>query len=455
MARLIEPVAEATCEAAPSETMPPSNPKQPPSKAADGAAGKAQDRAPRIGEVLAENYRLVREIGRGAMGAVYLAEDLALERQVAVKVLLPEHAVHPGQAALFRREARLLAAVRHENVVHVHTLGEHRTIPYMVMEYIVGPTLAYYLVQAVRVHDAIPLDLAVSLALQLCRAVQVVHAAGIIHRDIKPANVMVAPGPRAILMDFGLAKSTDSRGSGTHIIGTPDYLAPEQIRQRPRSPEEARRCDVYALGMSIYELIAGKLPFPSGEVADVLRKHQEEDPMPPSVFRPDLPEVLDRAILKGIARDPNARFQTCDELMAALIGAHRQTLRKAPQRVLVADEDPLVLDQLRSCVEAAAPDAEVVMVSDGEQVVQEAEKLSVGLVIMDLSLPRLNAVEVCATLRGMPATQNLPVVVLSTRSSRGDRALLRQFGVRAVVQKSLGLDGLTSIVRAVINERPI
>ncbi len=217
----MEPVAEATCEADPSETMPPSNPKQPPTKAADGAAGKAQDRAPRIGEVLAENYRLVREIGRGAMGAVYLAEDLALERQVAVKVLLPEHAVHPGQAALFRREARLLAAVRHENVVHVHTLGEHRGIPYMVMEYIVGPTLAYYLVQAVRVHDAIPLDLAISLALQLCRAVQVVHAAGIIHRDIKPANVMVAPGPRAILMDFGLAKSTDSRGSGTHIIGTP------------------------------------------------------------------------------------------------------------------------------------------------------------------------------------------------------------------------------------------
>ena len=179
----MEPVAEATCEADPSETMPPSNPKQPPTKAADGAAGKAQDRAPRIGEVLAENYRLVREIGRGAMGAVYLAEDLALERQVAVKVLLPEHAVHPGQAALFRREARLLAAVRHENVVHVHTLGEHRGIPYMVMEYIVGPTLAYYLVQAVRVHDAIPLDLAISLALQLCRAVQVVHAAGIIHRD--------------------------------------------------------------------------------------------------------------------------------------------------------------------------------------------------------------------------------------------------------------------------------
>ena len=176
------PVAVATCSAARKQTMPPSNPKQPPAKTADGAAGKAQDRAPRIGEVLADNYRLVREIGRGAMGAVYLAEDLALERQVAVKVLLPEHAVHPGQAALFRREARLLAAVRHENVVHVHTLGEHRNIPYMVMEYIVGPTLAYYLVQAVRVHDAIPLDLAISLALQLCRAVQVVHAAGIIHR---------------------------------------------------------------------------------------------------------------------------------------------------------------------------------------------------------------------------------------------------------------------------------
>ncbi len=434
--------------------MPPSNPKQA-GKAADSAVSKAADRAPRLGEVLADNYRLVRELGRGAMGAVYLAEDLALERQVAVKVLLPEHAVHPGQAALFRREARLLAAVRHENVVHVHALGEHRSVPFMVMEYIVGPTLAYYLVQAVRVHDAIPLDLAVGLALQLCRAVQVVHAAGIIHRDIKPANVMVAPGPRAILMDFGLAKSTDSRGSGTHIIGTPDYLAPEQIKHRPRTPEEARRCDVYALGMSIYELMAGKLPFPSGEVADVLRKHQEEDPMPPSIFRPDLPEVFDQAVLRAVARDPNQRFQSCDDLMAALIAAHRKTLRKTPQRVLVADEDPLVLDQLRMCVEAAAPDAEVVMVTDGEQVVQEAQRQTMGLIIMDLALPKLNGVEVCATLRGQESTADLPVVVLSTRSTRGDRALLRQLGVRAVVQKSLGLDGLTSIVRAVISERPV
>jgi CheY-like chemotaxis protein len=266
---------------------------------------------------------------------------------------------------------------------------------------------------------------------------------------------MVAPGPRAILMDFGLAKSTDSRGSGTHIIGTPDYLAPEQIRQRPRTPEEARRCDVYALGMSIYELIAGKLPFPSGEVADVLRKHQEEDPMPPSVFRPDLPEVFDKSILKAVARDPNSRFQTCDELMAALIAAHRKTLRRPPQRVLVADEDPLVLDQLRMCVEAAAPDADVVMVTDGDQVLEEAQRQPLGLIIMDLALPRLNGVEVCATLRGGEATGDVPIVVLSQRSTRGDRALLRQLGVRAVVQKSLGLDGLTSIVRAVISERPL
>jgi serine/threonine-protein kinase len=256
-------------------------------------------------------------------------------------------------------------------------------------------------------------------------------------------------------MDFGLAKSTDSRGSGTHIIGTPDYLAPEQIKHRPRTPEEARRCDVYALGMSIYELMAGKLPFPSGEVADVLRKHQEEDPMPPSIFRPDLPEVFDQAVLRAVARDPNQRFQSCDDLMAALIAAHRKTLRKTPQRVLVADEDPLVLDQLRMCVEAAAPDAEVVMVTDGEQVVQEAQRQTMGLIIMDLALPKLNGVEVCATLRGQESTADLPVVVLSTRSTRGDRALLRQLGVRAVVQKSLGLDGLTSIVRAVISERPV
>jgi two-component system KDP operon response regulator KdpE len=141
--------------------------------------------------------------------------------------------------------------------------------------------------------------------------------------------------------------------------------------------------------------------------------------------------------------------------MAALIAAHRKTLRRPPQRVLVADEDPLVLDQLRMCVEAAAPDADVVMVTDGDQVLEEAQRQPLGLIIMDLALPRLNGVEVCATLRGGEATGDVPIVVLSQRSTRGDRALLRQLGVRAVVQKSLGLDGLTSIVRAVISERPL
>ncbi|MCS6914754.1 MAG: serine/threonine-protein kinase [Myxococcales bacterium] len=407
---------------------------------------------PRIGDVLEEKYRLTRELGRGAMGAVYLADDLSLERQVAVKVLLPEHAVHPGQAALFRREARLLAAVQHENVVRVHALGEHRGAPFLVMEYITGPTLANYLVRTVRTQDAVPLDIATSLSLQLCRAVQIVHAAGIIHRDIKPANVMVAQGPRAILMDFGLAKSTDSRGSGTHIIGTPDYLAPELIRQRPRTPDEARRCDVYSLGMTIYELMAGKLPFPSGEVADVLRKHLDEDPVPPSTFRPDLPHVFDQVILKAVARDPLQRYQTCDELLAALMAAHRRTLRREPTRVLVADENPEVVRQLRQCVEAAVPDVEVVTASDGEQVLQEAQRLLPSLLIMDLSLPKLNGVEVCATLRGAEHTSEIPVVVMSARSSRGDRTLLRQLGVRAVVPKPMEPDGLSSIVRAVIRE---
>ena len=123
------------------------------------AEHKERPVAPRLGEVLGGSYRLTRELGRGAMGAVYLAEDLALERQVAVKVLLPEHAVHQGQATLFRREARLLAAVQHENVVRVHALGEHGGAPYLVMEYITGPTLASYLVRMIRTQDIVPLDM--------------------------------------------------------------------------------------------------------------------------------------------------------------------------------------------------------------------------------------------------------------------------------------------------------
>jgi serine/threonine protein kinase len=400
------------------------------------------------------NYRLIREIGKGATATVYLGEHLETGQQVAVKRVEfgNERGVKWNRRIrkLFNIEGNVGRVLNHPNIVQVFETVIADDQAYIVMEFLEG----YPLDQFITFDKLLPVHQAVGIIFKCCLALDHAYHRGIIHRDIKPANVMVAPGPRAILMDFGLAKSTDSRGSGTHIIGTPDYLAPEQIKHRPRTPEEARRCDVYALGMSIYELMAGKLPFPSGEVADVLRKHQEEDPMPPSIFRPDLPEVFDVAILKAVARDPNQRFQTCDDLMAALIAAHRKTLRKAPQHVLVADEDPLVLDQLRMCVEAAAPDADVIMVTDGEQVLEEAQRQHLGLVIMDLALPKLNGVEVCATLRGQAATADLPVVVLSTRSTRGDRSLLRQLGVRAVVQKSLGLDGLTSIVRAVICERP-
>lgn len=274
-------------------------------------------RTPRVGDVLAENYRLVREIERGALGVVYLAEDLALEQQVAVKVLLPEN-VEPGRIAMFRREARLLASVRHENVVRAYFGGTHCGTPFFVMEYLDGQTLAEVLKRV----DGLGLPSLLGVALQICRAVQATHDAGVFHRDVKPANVVVVPGPRIVLVDFGLARSMSVKPSA-QIIGTPDYLAPETARGQAHTPMEMKRCDVYAVGMTIYELMAGKLPFPSSEVFEVLRKHRDEDPQPPSIFRSTLPAALDRVILQAIARDPRERFQTCDELAEGLLSVQR------------------------------------------------------------------------------------------------------------------------------------
>ena len=200
MARLLGPVADATCLAAPSETMPPSNPKQPPAKTAEGAAGKAQDRAPRIGEVLADNYRLVREIGRGAMGAVYLAEDLALERQVAVKVFRPlTNLSNEDALRRFRHEGASASRLQHPNAVTILDSGvAPGGIPYLAMELLVGRTLA----DELKEKRVLSLARTVQIILPVCDVLIEAHAATLVHRDIKPWNFPLLDLPKFLRGEF-------------------------------------------------------------------------------------------------------------------------------------------------------------------------------------------------------------------------------------------------------------
>ena len=244
---------------------------------------------------LNERYRLDTLIGQGSMGEVYRAHDTALLRDVAVKVLSAQSLGTSGRARLLN-EAQYIARLSHPNIVTVHDVGEHVGTPFIVMEYIDGQTL----------YEAMPADLEtiLAIAIDICSALEHAHAQGIIHRDIKPENVLLDGDSSAKLMDFGIAFSTASRltQEGT-LMGTVFYIAPEQALGK----EIDARADLYSLGVVLYELVCGRLPFEADDPLAVITQHLHAPLVPPRAVKDDLPEGLNELIVRLLGKDVDDR----------------------------------------------------------------------------------------------------------------------------------------------------
>jgi tetratricopeptide (TPR) repeat protein len=263
-----------------------------------------------VGDVLSDRYRLDEEIGRGGMGVVFRGWDSDLERSVAVKILGAHHQVGDARERLFR-EARAAAALSHPHVVAVHDVGEHRHMPYLVMELIEGPSL--------KERKPESLEESIEFATQLCGALEHAHQHGLVHRDLKPANVLLANSsgdPSVKLVDLGLAVRERAvritREGG--ITGTVAYMAPEQALGK----EVDGRTDLYALGVMLYEFTTGRLPFDGDNPLSVLSQHLHAPVVPPRTYRANIPEHIEAAILRLLAKDPDDRFTTATEVAAVL-----------------------------------------------------------------------------------------------------------------------------------------
>ncbi len=261
------------------------------------------------GAVLRQRYRLDSEIGRGGMGIVYRATDLELMREVAVKVL-SEAASSDARQRLIR-EARAAAALNHPHIISVHDVGEEQGVPFFVMELVQGPSLA----------KAPPVELPriVEITCQICAALDHAHANSIVHRDLKPDNVLLSAAGQSAsvkLADLGLAlPGYGARISRTGIImGTASYMAPEQALGQPVDG----RTDLYALGVLLYELATGRLPFTGDDPLTIISQHVHAPVVPPRVLRPELPRALEAVILRLLEKSPAARFATAGETAAAL-----------------------------------------------------------------------------------------------------------------------------------------
>jgi eukaryotic-like serine/threonine-protein kinase len=262
-------------------------------------------------------YRIVERIGSGGMADVYRAEDTHLGREVALKVLHRRFAQDQEFVERFRREAKSAAGLQHPNVVGVYDRGEHDGTYYIAMEHLRGRTLK----EIVEASAPLPQQQVVDLGLQILAAAAFAHRHGVIHRDFKPHNVIVDEAGQAKVTDFGIARAGASEMTETgSIMGTAQYLSPEQAQGHAVTPAS----DLYSIGVMLYELLAGKLPFEGDSAVAVALKHLSEPPQPIHALRPDVNPALESVVMAALAKDPAQRWQSADDFSAALAAAGEQ-----------------------------------------------------------------------------------------------------------------------------------
>jgi serine/threonine-protein kinase len=274
------------------------------------------DGGPARGSLVADRYEVLGTLGKGGMGVVYRARDLTLDDIVALKVLRGEMLKDdPTHLERFKQEIKLARRITHRNVLRTHDFGETAGTPYISMEYLEGVTLK----DLIKNKGALPVPVGLRIVKQMCQGLEAAHLQGVVHRDIKPQNMLILPETGDLkIMDFGIARvQTVKPGTegglttaGT-VMGTPDYMSPEQAQGMPAD----FRSDIYSLGIVMFEVFTGALPFDGDTVMAIVLAHIRNPPPAPRTVNPKLPEKLDAIILKAIDKDPARRYQSVGDLL--------------------------------------------------------------------------------------------------------------------------------------------
>ena len=259
------------------------------------------------GIVLGKRYEVLSKVGAGGMADVYKGKDRMLNRYVAIKVLKKEYKEDENFVRKFRSEAQAAAGLMHPNIVNVYDVGEDRGLYYMVMELVEGITLKEYIEKKGRLsHKEV-----ISIAIQMCTGLGVAHAADIIHRDIKPQNIIISKDGKVKVTDFGIAKATTSNTVSSNAMGSVHYTSPEQAR----GGFSDQRSDIYSVGITLFEMVTGQVPFDGDSTVSVAIKHLQEEIMSPSELVPDIPYSLEQIILKCTQKNSERRYRNTDELI--------------------------------------------------------------------------------------------------------------------------------------------
>src|SRR3954454_3182097 len=270
-----------------------------------------------VGQVFSERYRIEREVARGGMAELHLPRDESLNRQVALKALFPEFAREPSFVERFRREAQAAANLNHPNIVGIYDWGQEDGTYFIVMEYVEGRSLR----DLIRSEGLIDPGRAADITAEIASALAFAHRSGVVHRDVEAGDVLITPQGNVKVTDFGIARAGASDGltqTGS-VMGTATYFSPEQAQGLPVDG----RSDVYALGVVLYEMVTGVAPFTAASPVSVAYKHVREEVVLPSERNPDVPPDLEHIIVTALAKAPENRYQTADDMRADILRFRR------------------------------------------------------------------------------------------------------------------------------------
>jgi eukaryotic-like serine/threonine-protein kinase len=399
-------------------------------------------------------YDVECELGRGAMGVVYLARDTGLRRRIAVKLIAPALVQSSSSAERFCEEARALASVQSHHVVQVYALGEHEDSYFFAMEYVRGRTLHTILAEH-RLHgENVSIHRALTILARIAEGLDAAHAAGLVHRDVKPANIVIEEDTgRPVLLDFGLAV----RRNGARVAnfaGTPGYTAPEQTGFVSRA-SVGPWTDVYSLGCTAFEIFAGRIPFDDEDPDKVLMSHAKSAPPRLSALRPTLAK-FDAVLARAMAKAPADRFASASEFVKELIAVDAASVLtgdptlpstvqpRTPDEarfILVVDDDQDFRRFATRSVQLAfyRQSVRVAMAASGAEALSIVEQRAPDLLVLDFDMPGLDGADTLSRIRALPQGVDVRVLVVSGRVGPADKWRFSLLGVNDFLAKPIDI----------------
>ncbi|MFC1849474.1 protein kinase [candidate division CSSED10-310 bacterium] len=397
-------------------------------------------------KTLVDRYKLLEKIGAGGVSIVFKAYDLILNEIVAIKVLKPVFASDPTMIKRLVREVKLARSINHPNICRIFDLIFHDDIKVITMEFIDGVSLAKFL----KTNEPAPFGKKLALVAGILSGLSAAHKARVIHRDLKPLNIMIDNHFRPVIMDFGISrrsgreKDSDITEKG-EVIGTIDYMSPEQLMGH----ELDLRTDIYSLGVVLYELFTGVLPFVGETPFEMAMKHIESVPTPPRKINGQVTEKLEQCILKCLAKKPPDRYQTVDELISEMTSQPLLSPQKTGTKlILIAEDDRHIQKLLGKVLESA--DYSVIFANNGEEAIAQCFMYKPDLLSTDIMMPKMDGLQSIEFLTTHPALKDIPIIVVSGKADPDYIAYCKSLGVREYIVKPFDPFELVKIIQNIL-----